>query len=333
MHGLIENLIIMVFSLLLLLISSDIAIKYIVKMSELTGLGKSRIGFTFVAATTTLPELMVAIFSGISGEAAISVGNVLGSNVANVCLVIGLGLILYNFKKSRKASVPVKLKSDELDVLYFGIFTASIIPILLISFVPASRIVGLILIIIYVYQSYKIISKKEIVLDKLSDENVVKRNIQGKKVLINSLILSLLGIIGVIISARLIVDSTVEISNLIGVPSFLISAIVIAVGTSFPEITLGIRAMLEEHGELTIGNIIGSCFTNITLILGVTLAFSPVALNIRGFTDIIAFSLLANILLWYFLHRGRLGWKEGFYLVLLYSLFLASIMGLLVFPE
>ncbi|MEM4611073.1 MAG: hypothetical protein QW190_09330, partial [Thermoproteota archaeon] len=284
-------------------------------------------------ATTTLPELMVAIFSGISGEAAISVGNVLGSNVANVCLVIGLGLILYNFKKSRKASVPVKLKSDELDVLYFGIFTASIIPILLISFVPASRIVGLILIIIYVYQSYKIISKKEIVLDKLSDENVVKRNIQGKKVLINSLILSLLGIIGVIISARLIVDSTVEISNLIGVPSFLISAIVIAVGTSFPEITLGIRAMLEEHGELTIGNIIGSCFTNITLILGVTLAFSPVALNIRGFTDIIAFSLLANILLWYFLHRGRLGWKEGFYLVLLYSLFLASIMGLLVFPE
>lgn len=331
MNELIEPLLKMVLSLLGLLGSSYVAIRNTVKVSEVTGLEKSRIGFTFVATSTSLPELAVAFFSATSGEGAVSVGNVLGSNVANICLIIGLGLILYSLKPGRKELKGINFKPEELDMLYLGIFVASIIPILLISFLPAGRVVGLLLIIIYVYYTFEIISKRELPLEEANEQPKVIN--KEKKKLIFYLILAFLGIVGVIISADFLVDATVKIALLAGVSPYLISATIIAVGTSFPELSLDIQAMLKDHTTLAFGDVIGSCFTNITLILGVTLLFSPVRISIKIFSDLVTFSILANIVLWYLMHKGRLGFREGFLLLLLYAVFLASIMGIIVFPE
>lgn len=321
----------MVVSLLVLLISSYVAIRNIVKVSEITGLGKSRIGFTLVATSTSLPELAVAFFASLTGETAVSIGNVLGSNIANVCLIIGLGLVLYSLRTRSKKLPSVRFKPEELDLLYFGIFTASVIPILLISFLPASRIVGLILIIIYVYRTFQIISKRELPLAENTETTMVKNHKRSKLIL--HMVLALLGIIGVIVSADLLVNSTAGIALIVGVPASLISATIIAVGTSFPELSLDVQAMLKGHVDLAFGDVIGSCFTNITLILGVTLFFSPVRFNIKVFSDLVAFSTLANIVLWYLMHRGNLSSREGIYLLTLYVVFLLSIMEILVFPE
>ncbi len=321
----------MVFSLILVVIGSHLAIRNIVKVSEITGLGKSRIGFTLVATSTTLPELAVAFFAAISGEAPVSIGNILGSNVANVCLVIGLGLVLYSFRTRSKKLPSVGFKPEELDLLYLGIFTASVIPILLISFLPASKIVGLVLIIIYAFNTFQIILKRELPLGE-NAETVIAKNREGSK-LILYLVLALMGIIGVIVGADLLVNSTVKIALIIGVPASIISATIIAVGTNAPELSLSIQAMLKGHVDLAFGNAIGSCFTNITLILGATLLLSTVRFNIQVFSDLVAFSTLANILLWYLMHKGNLGLREGFYLLVLYMIFLSSIMGILILPE
>lgn len=330
MNELIEPLVTMLLSLAFLLLTSHIAIKNTVRLSEITGLGKSRISFTFVATSTSLPELAVALFAAASGEAAVSIGNVLGSNIANVCLIIGLGLILYSLKPGLKKLAAIRFKPEELDLIYLGIFVASVIPILLISFLPASQIVGLLLIAIYTYQNFKIISKREL---PLGETNTLNDQIANRrKTLMFHMILALLGIVGVIVSADFLVDSTVRIALLAGIPSSVISATIIAIGTSFPELTLDIQAMLKEHVMLAFGDVIGSCFTNITLILGVTLLFSPVRINIKVFSDLITFSTLANMILWYLIHRGNLSSREGLYLLLLYALFLMSIMGILVFP-
>jgi cation:H+ antiporter len=215
--------------------------------------------------------------------------------------------------------------------MYLGIFAASVIPILLISFLPASQIVGLLLIAIYTYQNFKITSKRELPLEEnnRSADMIVNR----RKTLMFHIILAFLGIVGVVVSADFLVDSTAGVALSIGIPSSVISATIIAVGTSFPELSLDIQAMLKEHVTLAFGDVIGSCFTNITLILGVTLLFSPIRINIKVFSDLITFSTLANIILWYLMHRGNLGSREGIYLLLLYVLFLMSIMGILVFPE
>ncbi|MBO3832362.1 MAG: hypothetical protein FGF51_03125 [Candidatus Brockarchaeota archaeon] len=330
-NELLINIANMVVSLLVLLISSYVAIRNIVKVSEITGLGKSRIGFTLVATSTSLPELAVAFFASLTGETAVSIGNVLGSNIANVCLIIGLGLVLYSLRTRSKKLPSVRFKPEELDLLYFGIFTASVIPILLISFLPASRIVGLILIIIYVYRTFQIISKRELPLAENTETTMVKNHKRSKLIL--HMVLALLGIIGVIVSADLLVNSTAGIALIVGVPASLISATIIAVGTSFPELSLDVQAMLKGHVDLAFGDVIGSCFTNITLILGVTLFFSPVRFNIKVFSDLVAFSTLANIVLWYLMHRGNLSSREGIYLLTLYVVFLLSIMEILVFPE
>ncbi|MBO3841531.1 MAG: hypothetical protein FGF48_03845, partial [Candidatus Brockarchaeota archaeon] len=319
-NELLINIANMVVSLLVLLISSHVAIRNIVKVSEITGLGKSRIGFTLVATSTSLPELAVAFFASLTGEAAVSIGNVLGSNIANVCLIIGLGLVLYSFRTRSKKLPSVRFKPEELDLLYFGIFTASVIPILLISFLPASRIVGLILIIIYVYRTFQIISKRELPLAENTETTMVKNHKRSKLIL--HMVLALSGIIGVVVSADLLVNSTAGIALIVGVSASLISATIIAVGTSFPELSLDVQAMLKGHVDLAFGDVIGSCFTNITLILGVTLLFSPVRFNIKVFSDLVAFSTLANIVLWYLMHRGNLSSREGVYLLTLYVVFL-----------
>jgi len=332
MNEIIEPLVIMLSSLAGLLVSGYVAIKNIVKLSEITGLGKSRIGFTFVATATSLPELAVAVFAAISGEGIVSVGNVLGSNIANICLIIGLGLILYSLKPGMKKLTAVSFKPEELDMLYLGIFTASVIPILLISFLPASQVVGASLIAIYIYYTYKIISQKELRLEE-SSEQVGMPGFKGRRTVIIYTVLSLIGIVGVLLSADFLVNSTVKLSLFIGIPSSIISATIIAIGTSFPELSLDIQAMLKDHVSLAFGDVIGSCFTNITLILGATLFFSPVRLYIKVFSDLITFSILANIILWYLMHKGNLGSREGFILLTLYAVFLMSVMGVLVFPE
>ncbi len=325
------NIIGMVVSLLALVISSHVAVKNIVKVSEITGLGKSRIGFTLLATLTSLPELAVGFFSALSGEAAVSIGNVLGSNIANICLIMGVGLILYSFRTRLKKIPTIRFKPEELDLLYLGIFTASVIPILLISFLPAGRIVGLILIVIYAYYTFQIIFKRQLPFEETTEAVEVKDRRRGKLILYT--FLALLGVIGVIVAADFLVNSTVEVALIVGIPASIISATIIAVGTSFPELSLGIQAVLDGHVDLAFSNTVGSCFTNITLILGVTLFFSPVTFNIKVFSDLVAFSTLANILLWYLMHRGNLGSREGIYLLTLYVVFLLSVMGILVFPE
>ncbi|MGQ9691525.1 MAG: sodium:calcium antiporter [Thermoproteota archaeon] len=107
--------------------------------------------------------------------------------------------------------------------------------------------------------------------------------ISNKKALILYTVLAFIGITGVILSSDFPVKSTVKIALFIGIPSPIISATIIALGTSFPELSLDIQAMLKEHVTLAFGDVMGSCFTNITLILGTTLLFSPVRINIKVF--------------------------------------------------
>lgn len=110
-----------------------------------------------------------------------------------------------------------------------------------------------------------------------------------------------------------------------GIPKTLIGATIIALGTSLPEIAISLKAITEEQSELALGNIVGSCFTNITLILGIVLLASPLRVNMVVFSDLVTFSLIANLFLWYFLTVGRISLREGAILLFIYGLFLATI--------
>jgi cation:H+ antiporter len=108
------------------------------------------------------------------------------------------------------------------------------------------------------------------------------------------------------------------------VPPVVVGATIVAFGTSVPELATSIAATRKGHLDLALGNIVGSGFINITCILGVTLMSSPLSVNMAAFSKLAIFSLITNLLLWYFLSSEKLTWREGAVLLFVYSVFIAT---------
>jgi len=306
--------------------ASNLTITNALKVSDISGLRKTAVGFILLAFSTSLPELSVAFIASLGGDAAISAGNVIGSNIVNICLIIGLAALLFSLKRPRAPSMIPSFAREELGSLYFGLFVASIIPLSLIYLVGANWLVGLALISVFAFYSFQMMKVR------IPPEEGAKVSEKMRRNLRLYVALTFLGVGGVVISSYFIVESAVTIAEFAGVPRTLIGATIIAFGTSLPEFSLDVRAFLKGHSALAFGDIVGSCFINITLILGITLLVpalvgSPLTMNMLVFLDLVVFSLIANLLLWYFLSMGRLSWKEGAILLFMYVLFLATSVG------
>jgi cation:H+ antiporter len=140
-------------------------------------------------------------------------------------------------------------------------------------------------------------------------------------------LLSLIGAGIVVATAFFIVESSTFIATSAGIPRVVIGATIVAFGTSIPEFATSVSSARQGHFDLALGNIVGSGFINITLILGVALIASPLAVNIAAFSNIAMFSLIINLFLWYFLGSERISWREGVLLLSLYVVFLAISFG------
>jgi cation:H+ antiporter len=314
--------------------ASNLAINNAVKIATVTQLGKTSVGFSIIAFSTSLPELTVAFIAAFSGGAALSVGNVLGSNIVNISFIIGLATIILYLKSRRKNSgfngsdginVSSTFAKSELSSIHFGLFISSIIPLILVYIRAATWIVGIVLISIFIAYMYQL-SKV-----RIPSENGVATKEEKTKLKRYGL-LTIAGAIGVVGSAFFLVESAVGIAQAIGMPQTVIGATIIAFGTSLPELTLDLKSFLKGHPGLAFGDIIGSSFVNITLILGVTLFVpalvgSPISMNMGVFQNLIVFSIITNLFFWYFLSRERIGWKEGSVFLFIYGLFLATTVG------
>ena len=113
----------------------------------------------------------------------------------------------------------------------------------------------------------------------------------------------------------------------VGIPKVIIGATIVAFGTSLPELVTAIDSVRKGHADLALGNIIGSCFMNITLILGLALIVTPFRVDMAAFSDLIVFSLITNLVLWYFLSSEKIGRREGIVLLFIYSLFIVISFG------
>ena len=331
--GFIFNIVVIAVSFLVLNWASNLAINNSIKVAAITRLGKTAIGFSLIAFSTSLPELTVALIAALSGGAALSVGNVLGSNIFNISVIVGLAAVLLYIKSRRKPTGPSSEGScvipdfakSELGNIHFGLFISSVIPIILIYINTATWIVGLILITIFIAYMYTL-SKV-----RMPQENgTVAPEERGK--LKRYFLFTILGALGVVASAYFLVESAVGIAQAVGIPQTVIGATIIAFGTSLPELTLDLKAFLRGHSGLAFGDIIGSSFVNITLILGVTLFVpalvgTPVTMNMNIFQNLVIFSIITNLFFWYFLSREKITWKEGAVFLFIYGLFLATTLG------
>ncbi len=335
---LLVNILIIAISLLALNWASNTTINHAIKVATITRIGKTSIGFTLIAMSTTLPELTVALIAALTGGGALSVGNVLGSNIFNVAAIIGIAALLLYFaqwRKCRRNRTPVgpcelnvlpSLAKSELSSIEFGLFVSSLVPLILVYVSGATWAVGLILLFVFAAYLYKLTQVRV----PSNEQETITTEAKGK--LKQYALFTILGALGVVISANFLVNSAVTIAESFNVPQTAIGATIIAFGTSLPELTIGLKSILKGHSGLAFGNIIGASFINTTLILGITfsvpsLVGSPLPLDIDVFRNLITFSIITNLFFWYFLSREKITWREGGIFLSIYLLFLVTTIG------
>ncbi len=314
--GAVGNIAVLVTSLVVLIKSSNLAISNSVNLASVTGLGKTKVGFLLVAFSTSLPELFVVIFAIMDPETiGISVGNVLGSNIVNICLILGAGFLLMAWKYPDSVGFFTRMAREEVGNLNFGLFVASIVPLVLLYLGYASQIVGASLVALFVFNMYGLSRKRDTV-EEISAE-------AEKRELGKYFTKALVGIMGIVVCAYFIVESASVLALSAGVPPVIVGATVVAFGTSIPELATSLDSIRKGFLDLAVGNVIGSCFLNITLILGLIFLLAPLNVNVSAFSDLIVFSLIANTLLWYMVQNTNVGKREGIILLAIYSIFLA----------
>ncbi|MFH1052531.1 MAG: calcium/sodium antiporter [bacterium] len=264
------------------------------------------VGLTIVAFGTSSPELVVSVSAAIRGNAAIAFGNVIGSNICNIALILGLSALITPIKVNLQL-----IKSDILIMI-----GATILLIFMILDQNLSRIDGLILFIgIIAYNIYTMRAAKK---EKLTNDELLKR-MQEKTWKDFFLILG--GLVVLVIGANLFISGAIKIANILKVSDVIIGLSVVALGTSLPELATSVVAAIKKQGDISIGNIVGSNIFNILCILGVAALIQPIILsgaNAVNYIDMIVMVLISIILLplaWTKLEVSRL---EGAFLLFLY---------------
>ncbi len=311
------SLLLLIGSLFMIAIVSDKIIGYTLILSKVFGLSDMAAGFILLSVTTSLPELSVSILSSTSGEGGLSVGNVLGSNIANLTIIIGLAVFL------SKTEIFIKGESQK-ELIQF-LFLSSVIPLFIVQRGSLGPVLGFVLLILFVYFSFTISkTPKESQITEQPNDPTEKPWIAGFKFVCCLVI--------IIVLSRLVVDSSLEIADFINLPSSIIGATIIGVGTSLPELATTIQTLKKKYYEMALGNLLGSCITNITLVLGISSLVSFSEVNILAVESIMFYVLISSLTVWYMITSNKSINKKGaIFLCAIYVAFVLQQIGVSVF--
>lgn len=270
------------------------------------------IGLTIVAFGTSAPELVVNLLSSFQGNTDLAIGNIVGSNIANIFLILGVAAIIY----------PLKVKSNTVwKEIPFSLLGAILLFIMAndalidgTSFSTLTRTDGLALIgffCIFLFYTFGIAKNT----DETSSDEIVQRP------LMHSIPMVLGGLIGLVIGGQWIVEGAVKLAELFGMSQSVIGLTVVAIGTSLPELAATVTASFKKQTDMAIGGVVGSNIFNIFWILGLSSIIRPIPFNPVQNLDL-ALDVLASALLFAFLFVGKrhiLERWQGWSFVLIYA--------------
>jgi cation:H+ antiporter len=222
------------------------------------------IGLTIIAFGTSAPELMVSIQAAFQGQPDIAIGNIIGSNISNMLLVLGISALIQ----------PIIVQGKELhrDGVFMLLVTLGFCFVAFYGDITRPIAVGMVgVIVLYTIYLYRLGGDEDIT------QEVSENPLAGASVPV-SLIILVLGTIAVVWGADLLVKGAVILAMEFGVSEAVIGLTVVAIGTSLPELAISVLAALRGHAALAVGNIVGSNIYNILLILGVTGLVHPIAI-------------------------------------------------------
>lgn len=276
------------------------------------------IGLTIVSIGTSMPELFVSITSAIEGYPDMAVGNVIGSNLCNLLLILGLSSMIQaiEFKKeTRLIEIPMTLA---VTLVLFVICNVG---------ANITRIEGMILVVLFIlFIGYTIyMGKKGESFEK--KDTLVEVQTEEKISIIKSILWILLGIVGLKIGGDLTVNHSVTIAKTLGISEKVISLTIIAIGTSLPELVTSVTAAFKGNSDIAIGNILGSNIFNILLILGVSAIITPIAYAI-SYNNQILVLIVGTMLLALFPFIGaknKMTRSNGFAYLIIYTIYMVGL--------
>ena len=278
------------------------------------------IGLTVVAFGTSTPELFVNIVASAGGNAEIAIGNVLGSNICNVFLILGISAIIYPLSVSR-GSVWKEIPFSLLAVIVLGLMVNDKV----IDGGDNSlltRIDGLVLLaffIIFLYYSFSIAKS----IEGMDDQVPVKTPGFTK-----SLLLVIAGLIGLTLGGKWIVDGAVTLAKSLGMSESLVGLTIVAIGTSLPELATSAMAAYRKNAEIAVGNVVGSNIFNIFFVLGISATVKPLPFQAESNLDI-AVVIMSSLLLFLSMFTGKkrsLDRWEGIVFLILYCGYLTFLI-------
>ncbi|PVX23978.1 MAG: hypothetical protein CW716_11030, partial [Candidatus Bathyarchaeum sp.] len=275
-------------------------------------------GFILLSVTTSLPELSVSIVASLSGEGGLAVGNVLGSNIANLTIILGLAILI--------AGKTINVKGESQKELVQFLFITSVIPLFIVQRGTLGTMLGVILLILFVYFGVTISRKTETNSNTNNTQETPQPN--KKENIPFTVIKFIAGVALIIFLSTVAVDSSTEIAEFIGLPSSIVGATIIGLGTSLPELATTIQALKQGLYSMALGNLLGSCIANITLILGVSSLLSTSEVNVVAVQSIMFYILLSSLTVWYMIGSNEKLTKRGaVFLCLIYAAFILQQVG------
>ncbi|MBI2667404.1 sodium:calcium antiporter [Candidatus Woesearchaeota archaeon] len=302
---LVTDIVILVISALVLAKSGASLVSSLSKLARFLRVSEYTVSFVIMAFATSIPELFIGILSAINETPELSLGNVIGANIANVTLVIGIVSLLGR-------NIKIKDKLIFRDSFYMLII--AVMPILLMIDHTLSRFDGFLLLIMFFVYIY-VLMKNKIPMDE--DEKDV-----GYTEVFKNLGIFLFSILLLLGSAQFLVRSAQSISIDLNIPVLLVGLFIVSIGTTLPELVFNTKAVLLGHKEQALGNTIGSVIVNSTAVLGTAALITPITSQFTLFLISASFMMVSLFLFMTFI-RGNKGltWREGIALLMFYLLF------------
>ena len=240
----------LILGLVFLIFGGDLLVRSAVSFAEKFGVSSFLIGVTVVSFGTSVPELMVSIQAAMDQAADIAIGNVLGSNIANIALVLGVSVVIR----------PLSVTTNTYKLSWWVMLISSLLFILFLLDNVITKMEGLLLIaglfFFIIFSIKRNIPNEESIISKI--------NIQ------TGILFFVLGAIGLYFGSELFVESAISIASFFNVPKFVIGITVVALGTSLPELVTSIVALMKGQNNISLGNLIGSNIFNVFAVLGIT---------------------------------------------------------------
>lgn len=342
------SLIALIISLAVLVKGADLFLGAASKIAKHFGISEFIIGLTLVSVGTSLPELATAITASFAKTPEIIMGNIIGSNIANIGLVLGITLIFVTvlIKKHEFDRIYIML----LSILLFALFASDLqisrfeAAILLVSFLlyfggffkvrekikhykqyfsSALELRGLLSLkkLREIRAARKKMHAGERISKKLAREAYLYEMVRESAVLVA-------GIVLIIVGSKFTIDSAVDLAFFLNAPQVIVAALLIAVGTSLPELFVNLTGIKKGYTKMVLGTILGSNIFNILAIIGIAGIISPITITKSTLTFLIPAMLIFSFVLFFILRRGhKIGRMEGISLTVLYVLFLLALLS------